>query len=88
MEMTCNVQFTVNREGNCASLGRFKLIVCLWKLCGMSQQLHMLHSYIPVFFFYFFFDSAAQVLKVEQGEKYPPFVLDSVFQISDDEGRG
>lgn len=36
----------------------------------------------------FFFDSAAQVLKVEQGEKYPPFVLDSVFQISDDEGRG
>lgn len=35
-----------------------------------------------------FFDSAAQVLKVEQGEKYPPFVLDSVFQISDDEGRG
>lgn len=48
----------------------------------------MLHSYVPVFFFYFFFDSAAQVLKVEQGEKYPPFVLDSVFQISDDEGRG
>lgn len=36
----------------------------------------------------FFFDSAAQVLKVEQGEKYPPFVLDSVFQISEDEGRG
>lgn len=27
-------------------------------------------------------------LKVEQGEKYPPFVLVSVFQISEDEGRG
>lgn len=34
------------------------------------------------------FNLSCTSLKVEQGERRQPFVLDSVFQISEDEGRG
>lgn len=86
MEMTCNVQFTVN--GGREIVLRWVVSSYLF-VCGSSKCLSSCTCCTVTFLSsIFFFDSAAQVLKVEQGEKYPPFVLDSVFQISDDEGRG